>query len=889
MDRKDRYDDLASLFLPDILHQAPSPIEPQSQPQNNPPQSQSQSQAQAQRHLPGSSPANTKDASGMSPNNLKFLSHMSLHSQPFPFLSHNDMISKGEGLFVDNSGVSASRTRHNQSTNNNTNNANSHANQDESTNGESSNPNHPNSTGETNNNEDALEDGLDIDQLEPQHLHYSLGHYSSFVPLEASLMPHHHHNHVMPSQLFPSSNTQPLSISKGIDPSWFNGANMTPNFGLEDNKFSADSSKMSYNMNQPSLNYTDLLDQNAFLLQQLQQLLQLQFGNNIALQHMLSQQQLQLPLFQQQQQQQQQQAYGFPGTQPSGSTFGSVPGSTGQLFEAGMNMTPSTDSNGKEKTPNADLKKRKRNYRKSNKRDLNTKFLIDYSPDKLTHLLNFKTRKLNKDYKLIDKNGEEIYLDFKGFLNGRFLTNDFDNSSYIHGVLDKGKEGIETFDSDELENGLSETNKTSGDPSSSTGDDTKKSDKNVDESAEPKRKFIKSDPKIISCYRRNYTQVSMNFNLSGFKSYSDNEPKILKLQTSEYGYNITRVVKWFKIEVTACSNNSKEESVPLIISDDIKEKDKKETRDEMNDDYVNPTPITSNEHIITLNNAQVVNDEIDNFFTVKKLRFQSATSNNGNFGFQNYYFLKVKLSAIVADLYYDDYIDEDFSVANPDNSRNEINLFELISEPIIVRGRNPSFYADRNDLLVRGKPVNNRMSYKHDGKVDMVRNDIKELNNEQEIKQELEREQQQQQNNHKRKSGKDSDNEGSELETSNETDGPGGDIKRHKSPTPLQIAAMAQNNLSAGKSISPLIYNANSSSINLEKILKNQDKQLLLNTNSDETYTYFPISNVYYLPPINVVYFPHAAHQNVKPQKTTSPSVEDVSVSRRKSSNVYFK
>lgn len=818
-DNKDRYDDLASLFLPDILHQAPSPAI------GAPP---SGSTTRPVQELAGKS---SGSPTGLS-NTIKFLANMpnnSLTSNFSNFLPNNDLIAqpKPEISRYDSEVVDSSDPRPMTS-----------------------------SQAGPNGNENVR----NMDQPEPPHQYHSLGHYSNFVPSEA-LLPHHHHNHVLSSQLFPSSNTQPTSLNKGLDPSWFNGSGLGSNPGSStdlENRQAAD--KMATNFGQPSLNYADLLDQNAFLLQQLQQQQQQQMGGGLSM-HMLSQQ-LQLP-----------------GPQQFNMTPGMLgPGgpTANQLFDNSLNV-PSAET--KEKTPVEVEKKRKRNYRQKPKRQENIKFLVDYSPDKLTHLLNFRTRKLNEDYKLIDKNGEEIYLDFKGFLNGRFLTNDFDNSSYIHGILDRSPEEIESFETSDTDNAADkDTDGTSG--KSNTEKDDSGSPK------EPKRKYIKSDPKVISCYRRNYIQVSMNFNLSGFKGYSNDEAKILKLQTSEYGYNITRVVKWLKIEVTASTNDSKEETVPLIINDDIKEKDKKDGKDEVNDDYVNPTPITSNEHIITLNNANVIDNEINNFFTVKKLRFQSATSNNGNFGFQNYYFLKVKLSAIVADLYYDDYIDDDFSVANPDNSRNEINLFELISEPIIVRGRNPSFYAERNDLLVRGKPVNNKQSYKHDGKADIVRNDIRELRNEQEIKRELEREQQQQQqHNNKRKASKDPEGEGSEAENN---DGDNGD-KRHKSPTPLQMAAMNQANLTS-KSISPLIYNANSSSVNLDKILKGKDKQLILNDNNDETYTYFPISNVYYLPPINVVYFPHAAHQNAKnPHKTNSPSVEDVSFSRRKSSNVYFK
>ena len=78
--------------------------------------------------------------------------------------------------------------------------------------------------------------------------------------------------------------------------------------------------------------------------------------------------------------------------------------------------------------------------------------------------------------------------------------------------------------------------------------------------------------------------------------------------------------------------------------------------------------------------------------------------------FQNYYHLKAKLSCIVADIYYDDY---DIDVANDGGGgNNEILLAELVSEPIIVRGRNPSFYAERNDILIKGRSASSKSSFK---------------------------------------------------------------------------------------------------------------------------------------------------------------------------------
>lgn len=486
-------------------------------------------------------------------------------------------------------------------------------------------------------------------------------------------------------------------------------------------------------------------------------------------------------------------------------------------------QVPMNSLNGPQKdhtpTPEASLvPEKKRKVVKKKSKLKNNGVIIDYSSAKLTKLLDLRSKRFNSDSKILDSAGNELKLDFKGFLNGKFLTNDVDNGNYIYSILQENL-------SVELKG--------------------------------EKRKVIKADPKVISCYRRNYIQLSFNFNLSGFQNDSNDESRILKLQTNEYGYNITRVIKWFKIEVTANSNISKNQNVPLLTSDDSRDREIHPRRDEMNvnnADYVVAMPLTTTEHIITVNNAEISKGEIDSFFTIKKIRFKNATPNNGNMTFQNYYHLKIKLSAIVADLYYDDYIDEEFLVTNPDNSRNEITLFELETEPIVVRGRNPSFYADRNDLLVKGRAATSRENYKLSGKSFDSNTNFKV--EETDVKDESDREINSERN-------IDEDN----LDSKEIDD----DSQDESSP---MTSAPSQFNLN-DKSVPPIILNTMTNKLNILEIF-----------NDNSSYKYFPISKVYYLPPVNVVYFPHGAHQhNLK----RSPAIEEHEQPRRKSSNVYFK
>lgn len=139
----------------------------------------------------------------------------------------------------------------------------------------------------------------------------------------------------------------------------------------------------------------------------------------------------------------------------------------------------------------------------------------------------------------------------------------------------------------------------------------------------------------------------MSMNLSGFSNDDDNNNKVLKLQTNEYGYSITRVIKWFKVEIFANTNVSEIRSIPIVIYDDNGQRDKERPKDEIvtdeNNDFVNPISIDKAQSTITLNESVIKNSEIDNYYTVKKLQFKSATPNNGNLTFQNYYHLKLRL------------------------------------------------------------------------------------------------------------------------------------------------------------------------------------------------------------------------------------------------------
>ncbi|CAN3481236.1 hypothetical protein DICA0_E32110 [Diutina catenulata] len=448
-----------------------------------------------------------------------------------------------------------------------------------------------------------------------------------------------------------------------------------------------------------------------------------------------------------------------------------------------------------------------------------SKFQFDYRAPQLRHLLDFKREQpsaAEAPFKIVDKDNNEVHVEFGGFLNGRFLTNDMDNSNYI---VSRNQAAAAAAGSGPL------------------------------------------PPRVISCYRRNYIQLSMNMRVSGIQSPSP----LLRLQTSEYGYTITRVIKYFKLDISARTRvPNASQSVPIFIRDLLKEteREKKAQATEPDEDMVVPSQIISNEHIVQLNDeSPVVDGCINRYFVIKQLQFKNATPNNGNLTFQNYYHLVVKLSAVVADLYYDDYMEEDgvsHTQGAADANTNEITLCELRSEPVIVRGRNPNFYADRKDVLIKGRSSLSKRSYRMATAGEAADDDdTTEAADPLHLGPEL------------------------ALETQLEPP-PAPEPEPEPEPEPVANAVAAHSSAAHDPPSDPSVATASP----LAQI--NHDTPDLRGLSR---YNYFPISNVYYLPPINVVYIPHthrSKEESVPPDSKSAPKNPAQPRERRKSSNVYF-
>lgn len=485
---------------------------------------------------------------------------------------------------------------------------------------------------------------------------------------------------------------------------------------------------------------------------------------------------------------------------------------------------------------------------KPRKKDLKTMdFVINYQTKQLKRLLDLKKVSQNNNFTIVDKSNNPVTIGFNGFLNGKFLTNDHENCNYI--LTKNGG----TLDQSQID-------------------------------AIPKNQ----NPQVISCYRRNYIQISLDMNISGLHKTNS---KILRLQTSEYGYTITRVIKYFKLEIMAKTRSNKT-NVPILIKSSNSKKDSINNINNSKDKKLSPVEdniifnqIVKPEHIFLLD-ENIDQGSISKYFVIKKLQFKKATPNNGSLTFQNYYHLIVKLSAAVADLYYDDYVDDEFNngLNGTNSDNNEVTLAELISEPIIVRGRNPHFYAERKDILIKGRTNTLKKSFELASRdyLDETGDDYMEADDDIDDDENEEGETEDQrgfnEGNIELDDGYDGD-EGNEDEGDEEPvpyDENDEDEEQSISQVDYIDNSDNSNNNKTNNQVSPLAYNTINQQIDLNGVVK---------------YKYFPISKVYYLPPINVVYFPHGAHHNLtkEPNNAQDELQEQETKKRRTSSNVYFK
>lgn len=358
---------------------------------------------------------------------------------------------------------------------------------------------------------------------------------------------------------------------------------------------------------------------------------------------------------------------------------------------------------------------------------------IDYSNKSLLSLLDLSLVEKNQEAQVYNSFREPLSLEIKGFLHGRFCTNNLDN--YVYQMSSAG-----SFNGNQV-----------------------------------------YAPMVISCYRRNFMNVHIVVTTgSNDKMFVNDEP-----------------INNLRLEVGATAHGPDAGVASLSIRDtDADPKD--------------PSRAGDNLTVETIGLSHVIEDadlRNENFFMVKKLKFTSSTVNSLKSNTQTYYCLTVSL---IADL-----------------PSGPTVIKKLKSAPIIVRGRNPSFYNTRNDIIIKPKSPYFRSSYEMLPGVNV------------------------------------------ELEAMTEHIPATEDTLEESSDHFLQPKAEDDVEDEPEDGIEDEVDENNSDSEN--ESLGGMDKeastdvyikQIISSMGNTEgsNYHYFPVLSVYYTPPVNVVYFPHGAH-----------------------------
>ncbi len=191
-----------------------------------------------------------------------------------------------------------------------------------------------------------------------------------------------------------------------------------------------------------------------------------------------------------------------------------------------------------------------------------------------------------------------------------------------------------------------------------------------------------NDNSYLSCYRRNFIQVASKL------SFSDIPVSIKFSKNNEFEEEITKNIKSLRLSIKSTQNFSKEPVELLYFPIDSSKIKTTNNTNSSHKSSLRPQYFNIPISIISLSKPI----EIE----WKRLQFKSATANNGRKpAFQQYYTIIIQLEA---------------TIENENDEEDEtIVVASVTSRPIVVRGRNPSFYTERDDiLLTRGNYVTSR-------------------------------------------------------------------------------------------------------------------------------------------------------------------------------------
>lgn len=182
-----------------------------------------------------------------------------------------------------------------------------------------------------------------------------------------------------------------------------------------------------------------------------------------------------------------------------------------------------------------------------------------------------------------------------------------------------------------------------------------------------------ADDVPVACYRRNYINVDVDVD------WKSCVPR----------YVVTGDGQKFYIEQILCQlsadSNFGDSSPEICFFDPPKV---------ASGAVVSNNRIENYSHEIALDSTST----LPSLFSFRRFQFKKATPNNGKFIVRDYYYLKVALVALVTS--------DDPPRLGAKRARSiPITLASVRSNPLSVRGRNPSFYNNRDDVLIEKKEL----------------------------------------------------------------------------------------------------------------------------------------------------------------------------------------
>ncbi|GMG19852.1 unnamed protein product [Ambrosiozyma monospora] len=305
----------------------------------------------------------------------------------------------------------------------------------------------------------------------------------------------------------------------------------------------------------------------------------------------------------------------------------------------------------------------------------------------------------------------------------------------------------------------------------------------------------------IACYRRNFNLLSISLGFSApARYYVDTDSgNDTKLEISNIRMSVESTSNFSKelVEILIFDSSSNNTTTPVSST--------KNKNSPGRDDPIN-SGAAGSPSLLYMNTNQVSLVPFQGVKTIvlKRFQFKKATPNNGKSVAKDYYYINLNL---------------DLDFTNGETKR----IKTVRSIAISVRGRNPSFYNDRNEVLISKDfsklRMDQRATQRHYNNFNNHTNQPKPNNN-------------------------------------NVPDQP------YRLPTKRSIYGMSPDAPTGPISTSPATTAANPTTSNSFSLSNSNKRKRTSSLELESRYTYFPIKSNYYLPPVHVYWFPHnAAHK----------------------------